>query len=98
MKPRQCESCHKLKANTRTAIVAGKYYKVICSDCLGKTEDTVNSRNAGYTRRREFEDYAADTIQPYDAKGPNPEFYRLYPKQAEKVLTKDEIEQVKRKL
>jgi hypothetical protein len=53
---------------------------------------------ASFDRRRQYEEHAQDTVQPYNAIGPNAEFYRLYPKQAEKIFTKDELEYVKRQL
>lgn len=94
----KCESCGQDTA-TRTAVIGDRYYKSVCLPCLGRREDGLSSNAAGNERRRQYEDYAQDTIQPYDAAGkPNPEFYRLYPKSAPKVFTKAEIEQVKRKL
>lgn len=93
-----CESCHN-EPGVRTAVVGGKYYRHIGLRCLGAATDTFSSNAAGNERRRQYEDYAQDTLQPYDAMGrPNPEFFRLYPKTAEKVFTPEEIEQVKRKL
>lgn len=92
----ECEVCHQ-KKHTRTALVRGKYYANICDDCIGGTN--MSSGSAGFDRRRGYEDNAQDTVQPYNAAGqPNPEFYRLYPARAEKIFTKDEIEQVKQKI
>lgn len=95
----ECESCHQLKAVTRTALVAGKYYRNICDNCLGAGNDELSSNAAGYSRRRTYEDNAHETIQPYDANGqPRVEFLRLYPAAAAKVFSKDEIAKLKRKI
>lgn len=94
-----CESCGTMK-HTKTAMVGGKYYRHICAPCIGDTEsdDVVSSGGAGYDRRRGYEDNAQDTIQPYDANGPNPEFARLYPRQAAKVFDKQTLDKLKRKI
>lgn len=91
-----CQSCGKQKANTRTAVVKGVYYKNVCNACLGSVD--VSSNAAGYERRRGYEDNAQETIQPYDANGPNKEFLRLYPEQAKKVFSPEVIKQLKRKI
>lgn len=91
-----CESCQQDKPHTVAAMVGGRYYRHICQKCLG-TED-VTSSSAGYARRRDYEDNAQDTIQPYDAVGPNKEFLRLYPEAAAKVFSPETIEQLKKKL
>jgi hypothetical protein len=79
-------------------MVNGRYYKVICAACLGDSDDDVSSNAAGYDRRRGYEDNAQDTIQPYDANGPNAEFLRLYPTAAKKVFSQSQIDELKRKL
>jgi hypothetical protein len=86
--------------NTISAYINSKYYPAITRSELNalQTDSQFSSGHQGFDRRRQYEDLAQDTVQPYDAKGPNSEFYRLYPKQAEKVFTKEEIEEVKRKL
>lgn len=92
----RCESCGEMKP-TNKAYVNNRYYRAICADCMPVTDFT--SSAVGYDRRRQYEDNAQDTIQPFDAAGkPNPEFYRLYPTAARKTFSKDEIDQVKRKL
>jgi hypothetical protein len=92
----QCQKCQ-AKTSCVSAISGGKYYKSICHGCLGGSG--LSSGAQSHERRRQYEDYAQDTVQPYDAGGnPRPEFYRLYPDQAEKVFTRSEIEQVKTKL
>lgn len=80
------------------AVIDSVYYSSICKTCITeKSSSTLSSGVASFDRRRQYEDNAQDTVQPYDASGaPRPEFYRLYPTQAEKVFTKDEIEKVKR--
>jgi hypothetical protein len=96
--PNNCDSCHN-EPGVKTAVVNGVYYPHIGLRCLGQANDTISSNAAGNERRRQYEDYAQDTIQPYDAAGePNPEFYRLYPTKAPKVFTPEELERVKRKL
>jgi hypothetical protein len=93
-------TCQCGQNNTVSAVVDGVYYPEICKSCLASISSvSISSGLQGYNRRRDYEDNAQDTVQPYDAGGnPRPEFYRLYPSQAEKVFTKSEIEQVKRKL
>jgi hypothetical protein len=99
LKTNICESCKQERLNIKTAVVNGKYYKAICANCLGDSVDDVSSNAAGYERRRGYEDNAQDTIQPYDPNGkPRSEFFRLYPEAAEKVFSKEELEQVRRKI
>lgn len=94
-----CEMCHKLKTNTKSAMVQGKYYKSVCLSCLRQVEDDISSNAAGYERRRGYEDNAQDTIQPYDANGkPRVEFYRLYPDAALKVFGPKVVEELKHKI
>lgn len=96
-----CESCGKNRTNVKSAMVNGKYYKNICSRCIGQSEadDELSSNAAGFDRRRNYEDNAQDTIQPYDANGkPRSEFYRLYPQAAEKVFSQEQINELKRKI
>lgn len=94
-----CESCGKNRINVKTAIVNGRYYKCICSWCIGDSDDDISSGVASYDRRRGYEDNAADTIQPYDADGkPNVEFLRLYPRTGLKVFGKETAERLKRKI
>jgi hypothetical protein len=94
----KCQVCKKAK-QTRTALVNGKYYKAVCNSCLGNNEDEINSSVAGYERRRVYEDDADSTVQPYDANGkPRSEFFRLYPDAAKKTFTREELDQVKRKI
>lgn len=84
-----------------SAIVNGVYYASITKAELNKLScgNDLSSGAQGFDRRRQYEDYAQDTVQPYDAGGnPRPEFYRLYPESAKKVFTKAEIEDVKRKI
>lgn len=92
-----CERCNR-NEDTVSALVEGEYYRAICSPCLGDIGklSAASSGHQGYARRRDYEDVADEAVQPYNAKGPNPEFYRLYPKQAEKIFEPHEIEEVKR--
>jgi hypothetical protein len=95
----KCQSCGKERLNVKTAMVNGKYYQAICANCLGDSDDDISSNAAGYERRRGYEDNAENTIQPYDANGkPRSEFYRLYPDAAKKTFTREELDQVKRKI
>lgn len=93
-----CESCLQKNHTLKSAMVKGKYYRSICDRCLGNNEDDISSNAAGYDRRRGYEDNAQDTIQPYDANGPNPEFARLYPRAAAKVFPPDVLNNLKRKI
>lgn len=94
-----CGSCNTMK-HTRTAMVNGKYYKCICSECIGESAayDGISSGVAGYERRRGYEDNAQDTIQPYDANGPSSEFARLYPGTAKKVFGEQVYNQLRSKI
>jgi len=92
----KCLSCRKPVANLMAAVVEGQYYPGICANCLGN--ETLSSGAASYERRRGYEDNAQDTVQPYNAVGPNLEFLRLYPETAKKVFTPDELEELRRKL
>lgn len=92
-----CEVCNTMK-HTKTAMVNGKYYQHICNPCSTDSEDTISSNAAGYDRRRSYEDNAQDTVQPYNANGPNSEFLRLYPNTAKKVFSGETIEKLKRKI
>lgn len=97
----KCDSCGKDRINVKSAIVNGRYYKSICSFCIGdsETDDEISSNAVGYDRRRNYEDNAQDTIQPYDANGkPRVEFLRLYPEAAAKVFSKQQISDLKRKI
>ena len=88
-------------SDTISALVNGKYYENITRKEMAQLTggDGLSSGHQGYDRRRTYEDYAQDTVQPYDAAGkPRPEFYRLYPSQAEKVFSKSEIDDVKRSI
>jgi hypothetical protein len=85
--------------DTLSAVVNGKYYENITREELATLTggDSLSTGYQGYDRRRQYEDHAQDTVQPYDAAGkPRAEFYRLYPDAAQKVFSKDEIKQVKR--
>lgn len=81
-----------------SAVVNGHYYRQICKGCLGKTDDGISGGAASFERRRDFEDAAIDTVQPYDANGANSEFLRLYPDAAKKVFSPDVIDKLKHKI
>ncbi len=85
---------------TTSAVINGVYYSAICPLCKASLSSVSFSSGAqGFDRRRTYEDNAQDCVQPYDAGGnPRPEFFRLYPSQAQKIFTKKEIEQVKKQL
>lgn len=81
--------------------INGKYYPNITRAELARLQGDYSFSHGAqsHERRRGYEEFAQDTVQPYDAAGkPRSEFYRLYPKQAAKVFTKDEIAEVKRQL
>lgn len=83
-----------------SAVINGVYYPDISKAELSELSSVSFSSGAqGFDRRRTYEDNAQDTVQPYDAGGnPRPEFFRLYPSQAQKIFTKSEIDQVKKQL
>jgi hypothetical protein len=93
-----CESCNQERTSLKAAVVRGRYYTGICQYCLNAENPGFTHSNANFERRHDYDDNASDAVQPYDAKGPNPEFYRLYPDKAPKIFTPDEIAEVKRKL
>lgn len=94
-----CTKCNQPR-EVVSALVEGTYYSNICKPCVAQLSGDYgfSSGAQSFDRRRTYEDYAQDTVQPYNASGPNAEFYRLYPKQAEKIFTKAEVEQVRRKI
>lgn len=94
-----CKTCLN-EAQVVSAVVGGRYHAGICRSCLADISNVRFSSGAtGFDRRRTYEDNAQDTVQPFDAGGhPRPEFYRLYPTQAQKIFSPAEIEQVKRQL
>lgn len=94
----KCESCGQERQNLKTAMFKGKYWKAICAFCLGDADDDISSNVAGYERRRGYEDNAQDTIQPYNANGPNPEFARLYPAAARKAFGEQLFNDLRRKI
>ena len=85
---------------TISAYVNGKYYPNITRAELAKLhpDSAMTSGAASFDRRRTYEDHADETIQPYNAAGPNLEFLRLYPDAAAKVFDKETIENLRRKL
>lgn len=95
-------SCSRCRSDVQvvSALVDGTYYSAICRNCIAglSSNNGLSSGASGYERRRQYEDYADETVQPYNAAGPNTEFYRLYPEQAEKIFTKDEIEEIRRQI
>lgn len=96
--PELCESCHQLKPDTVAAVVGGIYHRNVCQCCLVGDVDQISGNAASFDRRRGYEDNAQDTIQPYDAKGPNSEFARLYPDKAKQVFKPEVLEELKRKM
>lgn len=83
-----------------SSVVNGKYYPSITRAELAalQSDSLPSSGAASFDRRRTYEDHADETIQPYNAAGPNAEFLRLYPESAEKVFNKETIEKLKSKL
>jgi hypothetical protein len=94
-----CDRCGEHKPHYRTAFVQGIYYKRICDSCVGDSTDTINGTAAGHARRRDYEDHAQDTVQPWDANGnPRAEFLRLYPESARKIYNKETLDKLKREI
>ena len=84
-----------------SAVVGGTYYANICRPCLSRltSDSAFSSGFQGYDRRRQYEDYAQDTVQPWDASGkPRLEFARLYPKQAELMYDKETLAELKSRM
>jgi hypothetical protein len=82
-------------------MIGGKYYPNICKECVARLEgdNSFSSGFQGFDRRRQYEDYAQDTVQPWDANGkPSVEFLRLYPESAAKQYSKEILEELRRKL
>jgi hypothetical protein len=96
MTKQRCMNCLELVYETITAIYNGEYYTSICRGCLG--DNQISSGAASFNRRRDWEDRAADTVQPYTASGPNVEFLRLYPDKARKMFSPKEITELERKI
>lgn len=94
----KCQKCGKPRLNIKSALLKGKYYSAICASCLTSKHDGISSNAAGYERRRGYEDYAQDTVQPYNANGPNSEFVRLYPRAAAKMFDKQTLDELKRQI
>lgn len=96
----KCQQC-KTNDSAVSAMVGGKYYSGICRPCLSdlQGDNSFSSGFQGFDRRRQWEDHAQDTVQPWDASGkPNVEFLRLYPRQAEKMYNKEILQELRRKL
>lgn len=95
-----CDKCKTPTDTVLSAMVNSKYYSNICRPCLNamQTDSVPSSGVAQWDRRQDYGDHAADTVQPYTAAGPNPEFLRLYPKSAEKQFKPDVIEKLKKQL
>ncbi len=85
--------------DTVSVYINGKYYSSITKAELAalQPDSAMSSGSASFNRRREYEDYAQDTVQPYNASGPNPEFYRLYPDKAPKIFTNEEMAMLRSK-
>lgn len=93
----KCDNCG--NTGTVSAVIQNIYHVSICRPCIAEMSTVLFSSGAqSFDRRRQYEDNAQDTVQPYNAAGPNLEFFRLYPDAAKKVFTPAEIEQLKRKL
>lgn len=85
---RLCERCNKRNAEYG-AIIQGIYYH-LCGQCMPRSK--VSSGHARWERSIDLEDHEADIQQPYNADGSiNPDFARLYPKQAAALFTPDQL-------
>jgi hypothetical protein len=95
-----CQEC-KADIETVSAMVGGKYYSSICRPCLAdlQGDNSFSSGFQGFDRRRTYEDYAQDAVQPWDANGkPRLEFLRLYPESAAKQYDKKTLDELRRQL
>lgn len=94
--------CQKCKINEGvSALVGGTHYPNICTSCIAALsgDNSFSSGFQGFDRRRQYEDYAQDTVQPWDANGkPRLEFLRLYPESAAKQYSKEILEELRRQL
>ena len=99
MTKQPCARCEAQTDSQRTAYFSGKYLNPLCDNCAAAIRTDYSSQAASHNRRRQYEDYAQDTIQPYDANGkPNAEFARLYPDTAKKMFNKRQMDDIRRKL
>ena len=86
----KCDLCG--KEATLSAVVNGVYYKHICVYCNSKGSQ-VSSGHARWERGLDAEDREADIQQPYNSDGTiNTRFAKLYPKQAEALFSKEELD------
>lgn len=95
-----CQVC-KADVTTVSALAGGIYHANICRPCLTdlQGDNSFSSGFQSFDRRRQYEDYAQDTVQPWDANGkPSLEFLRLYPQSAAKQYSKEILDELKRKL
>jgi hypothetical protein len=77
----------------RSAIIKGVYYARICDTHFTQltSGQTPSSGHASYNRQRDLEDHLADVAQPFVGGKPNPDFIKLYPEQAARHFTPDEM-------
>lgn len=89
IKSRKCEICG---GEARlSAVIDGMYYQNVCLSCKNASLK-VASGHARWKRSIDAEDHLADLVQPFLPDGSrNPEFARLYPKQAEKLFNEENV-------
>lgn len=85
----QCDICHTKSNNLRALVSNGQFYQGVCDVCRGGSN--LVPMDAAYQKARDREDYAKETLQPYDADGkPNKDFFIAYPHLQEDMLTPEE--------
>lgn len=87
-----CEICGS-NQGTFSAILGENYYKSVCQNCKDK-RNIVSSGHARWNRSIDLEDHEHEIQQPYNADGTiNVRFAKLYPKQAQKLFTPEQLRQ-----
>lgn len=89
-----CSRCIKRPARM-SSLINGVYYRDLCYICHGELTagHTVSSGQAVYNRNRDVEEHEADIRQPYTDGKPDAGFIHLYPEQAKRMFTPEELDQ-----
>lgn len=93
----KCDHCKVNDAvENQAIIIKGIFYRNICSSCFN-ADGAISSGHAEWERTLDAQDREADIQQPWNADGSiNTRFAKLYPKQAEAVFTKEELDKAMR--
>lgn len=96
MKQAICELCD--MPAIKSSIIGDIYYRHLCMACYDRlmTPHKPSSGEAAYNRGRDLEEHEADIMQPMAGGKLSPEFVHLYPEQARKMFSDDEIDQATR--